>query len=134
MREDIDSRKAEHDVHHAQRKANLAEEDAQYAIDFAYSAIVEAEYAVLDAAVARMDADELSGRRGGSGHLKPESGLVPDSAMSARFAHRVAVRSSRPLAENVHRLGPGRHPGRPPAWRDEAVLRPGCGTGGGSQG
>ncbi len=62
VREDIDSRKAEHDVHHAQRKANLAEEDAEYAIDFAYSAIVEAEYAVLDAGVARMEADELSGK------------------------------------------------------------------------
>lgn len=60
LREDIESRKAEHDVGHARHKAERVEEDAKYAIDFAYSAIVEAEYAVLDAVLVRMEADELS--------------------------------------------------------------------------
>jgi hypothetical protein len=60
IREDMERRKAEHDVHHAQKKAERAEGDAEYAIDFAYSAIVEAEYAVLDAVLARVEADELS--------------------------------------------------------------------------
>ena len=60
LREDVESRKAEHDLRKTQRRADRAEDDARFAIDFAYSAIVEAEYAVLDAAVARMEADEQS--------------------------------------------------------------------------
>ena len=59
LRDRVDTRKAEHDVHVAQRKAENAEADAGFAIDFAYGAVVEAEYAVLDAALARMEADEL---------------------------------------------------------------------------
>jgi hypothetical protein len=61
VRDDIDARKAEHDLHKAQRRADRAEEDARFAIDFAYSAIVEAEYSALDAALARSEANELSG-------------------------------------------------------------------------
>jgi hypothetical protein len=60
LREDVESRKAEHDLRKAQRGADRAEDDARFAIDFAYSAIAEAEYAVLDAALARMEADEQS--------------------------------------------------------------------------
>lgn len=60
MRADVESRKTEHDVHAAQRRADRAEEVALFAIDFAYSAVVEAEYSVLDAALARMEADELT--------------------------------------------------------------------------
>ena len=52
----------EHDLHKAQHHADRAEEEARFAIDFAYSAVVEAEYAVLDAALARVEADDLSGR------------------------------------------------------------------------
>jgi hypothetical protein len=59
VREDVEGRKAEHDLHTAQRRAERAEDDARFAIDFAYSAVVEAEYAVLDADLARMEADEL---------------------------------------------------------------------------
>lgn len=61
MRADVESRKAEHDIHKAQHRADRAEEEARFSIDFAYSAVVEAEYAVLDAALARMQADDLSG-------------------------------------------------------------------------
>ena len=64
VREDIEGRKAEHDLHHAQRTAERAEDDARFAIDFAYSAIVEAEYAVLDASLERMEADEQSEKAG----------------------------------------------------------------------
>jgi hypothetical protein len=60
IRENIDSRKAEHGVDMAERRADNAEDDASFAVDFAYSAIEEAEYAVLDAALARVEADELS--------------------------------------------------------------------------
>jgi hypothetical protein len=60
LREDVESRKAEHDLRKAQRRADRAEEDARFAINFAYSAIAEAEYSVLDAELARMDADEQS--------------------------------------------------------------------------
>jgi hypothetical protein len=59
-REDMANRKAEHDLHKAQRRADRAEDDAKFAIDFAYSAIGEAEYAVLDATLARKEAEELS--------------------------------------------------------------------------
>ena len=60
MRADVESRKVEHDVHKAQRRADRAEEEARFAIDFAYSTVVEAEYAVFDAALARIEADDLS--------------------------------------------------------------------------
>ena len=63
-RDDIEGKKAEHDLHKAQRRADSAEDDARFAIDFAYSAIVEAEYAVLDANLARMEAAELSASAG----------------------------------------------------------------------
>jgi hypothetical protein len=60
VREDLESRKAEHDVHKAQRRAERAEDYASFEIDLAYSAVVEAEYAALDAVLARMDAEQLS--------------------------------------------------------------------------
>ena len=63
IRADIESRKAGHDIHKAQRSADRAEEDARFAIDFAYSTVVEAEYAVLDAALSRMEANDLSKAR-----------------------------------------------------------------------
>jgi hypothetical protein len=59
-REGVETKKAEHDVHVAERRAENAETDATFAIDFAYSAVVEAEYAVLDAALARTEATELT--------------------------------------------------------------------------
>ena len=60
VREDLESRKAEHDVHKAQKRAERAEDYASFEIDLAYSAVVEAEYAALDAVLARMDAEQLS--------------------------------------------------------------------------
>ncbi len=60
IRDDIDAKRAEHDIDRAQRRAEGAEEDAGFAISFAYASIEEAEYAVLDAALARMEADELT--------------------------------------------------------------------------
>ena len=59
VRENIDDKKAAHDLAQAQRAANSAEDDASYAIDYAYAAVEEAEYAVLEAELARMDADDL---------------------------------------------------------------------------
>jgi hypothetical protein len=64
VREDVEGRKTEHDLHKAQRRADRADDDARFAIDFAYSAIGEAEYAVLDASLARMKADEQSKEAG----------------------------------------------------------------------
>ncbi|HEX6455981.1 MAG TPA: hypothetical protein VF009_05625 [Solirubrobacterales bacterium] len=64
VRQNIEAKKGEADLHHAQRKAEHAERDAEFAIDFAYSAAVEAEYEVLDAALARMEADELAQKEG----------------------------------------------------------------------
>ena len=58
IRDDIDAKRAEHDVDRAQRRAETAEGDAEFAISFAYAAVEEAEYAVLDATLARMEADE----------------------------------------------------------------------------
>jgi hypothetical protein len=60
IREDIESKRAEHDVDRAQRRAEHRADDAVFAVEFAYAAIEEAEYAVLDAELARMEADELS--------------------------------------------------------------------------
>lgn len=60
IRDDVDHRKAEHNVDRAERRADRAADDAMFAIDFASAAITEAEYAVLDADLARMEADELT--------------------------------------------------------------------------
>jgi hypothetical protein len=60
LRENIQNRKAEQDLHNANRRA---EDDAKFAIDFAYSAIVEAEYAV-GRDLARKEAEELSDQAG----------------------------------------------------------------------
>ena len=60
IRDDIDSKRAEHDVDRAQRRAERRADDAAFALEFAYAAIEEAEYAVLDAELSRMEADELS--------------------------------------------------------------------------
>lgn len=60
VREDLEDKRAKHDVHVAQRRADDAEAYASFATDHAYSAIVEAEYAALDAVLARMDADQMS--------------------------------------------------------------------------
>jgi hypothetical protein len=58
IRDDIDSKRAEHDVERAKRRAEKAEDDARFAVAFAYAAIEEADYAVLDAALARMEAEQ----------------------------------------------------------------------------
>jgi hypothetical protein len=60
IREDLEDKRAKHDVHVAQRRADDAEEYASFAADHAYSAVVEAEYAALDALLARMDSDQMS--------------------------------------------------------------------------
>ena len=60
IRDDIDTKRAEHDEDRAERRAEHRADDAAFAVDFAYTAIEEAEYAVLDAALARKEADELS--------------------------------------------------------------------------
>lgn len=60
VREDVETKKDEHDVHKAQRKAERLEEDAALAIEAADWAIAEAEYAVLDAVLARQEADEAA--------------------------------------------------------------------------
>jgi hypothetical protein len=73
VREDLESRKAEHDVHKAQRQADDAEDYASFAVDLAYSAVVEAEYAALDAVLARMDAEQLSSQAGTSGLARARS-------------------------------------------------------------
>jgi hypothetical protein len=60
VREDLEDKRAKHDAHVAQRRADDAQEYASFAADHAYSAVVEAEYAALDAVLARMDADQMS--------------------------------------------------------------------------
>ena len=60
IRDDIDTKRAEHDKDRAERRAEHRADDAMFAVDFAYSAIEEAEYAVLDAELARKEADEVS--------------------------------------------------------------------------
>ena len=60
IRDDIEGKRAEHDVDRADRRAEHRADDAAFAVEFAYAAIEEAEYAVLDAELARMEADELS--------------------------------------------------------------------------
>lgn len=66
VREDIERKKAAHDVGKARRRAERAESDAVLAIDAAYWAVVEADYAVLDALLARMDADDVAAAKGES--------------------------------------------------------------------
>jgi hypothetical protein len=60
IRQNVDEKRAEHDLNVARKGADVAEDDAAFAIDYAYGAIEEAEYAVLDATLARMDADALA--------------------------------------------------------------------------
>ena len=60
IRDDIESKRAEHEVDRAERRAEHRADDAVFAVEFAYAAIEEAEYAVLDAALARTEADEAS--------------------------------------------------------------------------
>jgi hypothetical protein len=60
IRDDIDARRAQHDLERAERRANTAENDAGIAIDFASAAIAEAEYSILNATLARKEADELA--------------------------------------------------------------------------
>ena len=60
VRQNVDDRRAAHDLRRAERAAERADDDAAFAVDFAYAAIEEAEYAVLDAALAHMEADELA--------------------------------------------------------------------------
>ena len=60
VRNDLEGRKAAHDLKSARRAADRAEEDAVWAIDYAYAAIDEADYAVLNAILARKDADGLA--------------------------------------------------------------------------
>jgi len=60
IRRDIESKKSEHDLHAAQRRAIGAEEDASFAIQYAYWAVEQAEYTALDAALARKEADDLA--------------------------------------------------------------------------
>ena len=64
VRGHLETKKEQHDVRVAQRRAETADADAEFAIDFAYSAVVEAEYAVLDAVLARKEADELAATAG----------------------------------------------------------------------
>lgn len=59
VRENIDDRKAAHDLNAAQWAAYQADIDASFAIDYAYAAIEEAQYAVLDADLAHVHVDEL---------------------------------------------------------------------------
>ena len=63
-REEIASKKAEHDVHKARKMADEAADQASFVIELAYCAVVEAEYAALDAYLARKNADELSAAAG----------------------------------------------------------------------
>jgi hypothetical protein len=60
IRQNVDEKRAAHDLKSAQDDADRAEGDAIFAVDYAYAALEEAEYAVLDATLARMEADELA--------------------------------------------------------------------------
>lgn len=64
IRDDIEAKRAEHDVERARHRAEHAEDDAEFAVQFAYAAVEEAEYEALDAALARMEADELAAQSG----------------------------------------------------------------------
>jgi hypothetical protein len=58
-RAQLEHRKAERLVQHAQRAADKAEHDAAAAVALATYCVNAAEYAVIDAALARMTADDL---------------------------------------------------------------------------
>jgi DNA primase large subunit len=73
VREDLEDKRAKHDVQVAQRRADDAEAYASFATDLAYSAVVEAEYAALDAVLARMDADEMSEEAAATGGTSARS-------------------------------------------------------------
>ena len=60
IRDRIETKKTEHDVHRAERRAERRMDDAGVAVEFAYSAIEEAEYDVLEAQLALDEAAELS--------------------------------------------------------------------------
>ena len=47
IRREIEAKKADHDLHAAQRRAVGAEDDAKFAIDLAHWAVEEAEWAAL---------------------------------------------------------------------------------------
>ena len=55
------ARQAERDANRAARRADEAEEDAAGLIAFAAYAVEASEYAAIDAALARAEADELTG-------------------------------------------------------------------------
>ncbi len=59
VRENINDRKAAHDLSAAQWAADQADIDASFAIDYAYAAVEEAQYAVLDAELAHIQVVEL---------------------------------------------------------------------------
>jgi hypothetical protein len=64
IREHLEGKKEEHDVHMAKVRADDAEGYASFSIDLAYSAVVEAEYASLDAVLARKEAEQLAAEAG----------------------------------------------------------------------
>jgi hypothetical protein len=83
VREGIDTKKAEHDVGRAEKRADLAEHDATFAVPYVYAAIEEAQYAVLDAELARRQADELKAASGaGEGGLSGRPALTRGSLLS----------------------------------------------------
>ena len=73
VREDLEDKRAKHDVHVARDRADDAEEYASFAADHAYSAVAEAEYAALDAVLARMDADQMSEEAAATGATETRS-------------------------------------------------------------
>lgn len=60
LRAAAEKHRAEHDIHKAERRADLLEEDAADAIDLALYVLDQAEYAIVAAVIARADADELA--------------------------------------------------------------------------
>ena len=60
VRDRIEKRQSEHELHRAQRQAEAAEEDAAAAVAAAEYFLNVAEYSVVDAALARMAADDLA--------------------------------------------------------------------------
>ncbi len=59
LRDRVDQRQTEHEMHRAVRAAEASEKDAQAAIELAEYALNLAEYAVIEAVLARMAADDL---------------------------------------------------------------------------
>ena len=60
VRERVEKRQSDHELHRAERHAQAAEEDAAAAFEVAGYFLNVAEYAVIDAALARMAADDLA--------------------------------------------------------------------------